>query len=57
MDSCNIFENVRVEEVREIRKLVISNILYTDMKEHFNLCGHLEKISKDRHTSENLFGA
>lgn len=35
--STNIIPNFNSEEFRDFRKLFISNILFTDITEHFNL--------------------
>lgn len=48
--------NISVETVKEIRKLMISNILFTDMKEHFSLLGDFEKRMKEHLNCKEVFG-
>lgn len=55
-EKYNIFMNISVETVKEIRKLMISNILYTDMKEHFALLGDFEKRMKENLNCKEVFG-
>ena len=33
----NIFENIKSDDRKLLRKMIISNILATDMKEHFDM--------------------
>ena len=40
--SVNILQNVKPEEYRKIRKFMVSNILGTDMKSHFNIIKDFE---------------
>lgn len=35
--GCNLLENLSVEAKKELRKMIISNILATDMKRHFEI--------------------
>lgn len=49
-EKYNIFLNLSFDTVKEIRKYMISNILSTDMKEHFSLLGMFE--SKIREVNE-----
>ena len=53
-EKYNIFFNLSVETVKEIRKFMISNILFTDMKEHFSLLGLFEARMKEltEHTQD-----
>lgn len=46
-ENFNIFCNVSVETVKEIRKFMISNILSTDMKEHFTILENFETRLKE----------
>ena len=41
-DQYNILANFSIEEFSKIRKFTINNILYTDMKKHFELIKSLE---------------
>lgn len=36
-ESSNIFAQIKGEDAKELRKMIISNILATDMKEHFDM--------------------
>jgi len=36
-ETSNIFSNVKGEDYKQLRKLIISNILATDMKVHFDV--------------------
>ena len=49
--NCDIFENLNEIEYKNLRKLIINNILATDMKEHFNIFGKFE--SKYNEAKEN----
>jgi len=42
MNSCNIFENINVDEMKKMRKYIIANILATDVKIHFDLMQKFE---------------
>jgi len=36
-ESSNIFGSIKGEDAKELRKMLIANILATDMKEHFDM--------------------
>ena len=36
-ETSNIFSNIKGEDYKQLRKLIISNILATDMKVHFDV--------------------
>lgn len=42
MPNTNILVQLKPEEFRKFRRLFISNILYTDITEHFNLIKNFE---------------
>lgn len=42
--SSNIFENLTADQWKDIRKLIISCILATDMKEHFDMISKLQLL-------------
>ena len=44
-DSCNIFANVKADDYKELRKLMIANILATDMKEHFDFMKEFRQLN------------
>jgi len=44
-ESCNIFSNVKPDDYKELRKLMISNILATDMKEHFDFMKSFRELN------------
>jgi len=43
LNSCDVFENLSLDEMRKIRKCIISNILATDVKNHFDLMSKFEE--------------
>ena len=56
----NIFRLCQWNEFKELRKIMITNILATDMKEHFTLCKKFETRikecqNKDEYGKENYF--
>lgn len=46
-ETSNIFANVRGEDYKQLRKLIISNILSTDMKVHFDVMSSFNDV-RDR---------
>ena len=40
-DNCNIFKNMRPDDRKSVRKLIISTILATDMSKHFGMIGDM----------------
>lgn len=53
-ENFNIFSNLSIEKVKEIRKNMIGNILSTDMKEHFNILALFESKLKDKPNKEEF---
>ena len=42
----NIFQNVEGEDYKKLKKDFISNILFTDMKEHMELVKNFKDLTK-----------
>jgi hypothetical protein len=46
-EKTNLLINVKSDDMKLIRRLMISNILATDIKEHFNLLSRFESRFKE----------
>lgn len=47
-ETCNIFENLSVDDYGKMRKAIIEQILYTDMTKHFAFMNDLKAmLTKD----------
>ena len=40
-ENCNIFKNMRTDDRKSVRKLIISSIIATDMAKHFSMIGDM----------------
>jgi len=49
----NVFCNIDPKSVLELRKYIISNILFTDIKVHFTLMKDFENVVKVHDNSDN----
>lgn len=50
-EDCNIFENLSRESFREIRKIIITAIMGTDMTKHYSILTNINARAKDITTS------
>lgn len=53
--ECNILEKMNKIDFILFRKIVINNVLATDMKEHFSLIHNFEIKTKDLQITQNKF--
>ncbi|MFT5317229.1 MAG: PAS domain S-box-containing protein [Chlamydiales bacterium] len=52
--GCNILESLSPESTAEVRKIIISNILATDMKQHFDILSSFSKRIKESKSFDRL---
>jgi 3'5'-cyclic nucleotide phosphodiesterase len=43
-EQCNLFQNLSRDDYSKMRKLIVDNILYTDMSKHFPFMGELKAL-------------
>ena len=55
MNKCNIFDDLPVQQFKDIRKRTISNILATDMSKHFEIMTKLKKFIGDENFKKDEF--
>lgn len=44
-ESCNALSLLSVEEYNRIRKIIVDNILYTDMSKHFAFLNEIKSLN------------
>ena len=53
----NILSNLSTDDFNTFKKVLIQNILYTDIKEHFNLLKDFEnRVKESKEVKEKAFG-
>jgi len=43
-EQCNIFDKIKGDDYNKMRKLIVDNILYTDMSKHFAFTSEIKTL-------------